>query len=146
MDITKLKRGLIIALNIFWAALILVLLLIHLDEDSMLESGLDKLGHAILFGGMAFLLMLLINRFSTLSNAVIYTIAILAITSFGAIMEILQYELGWRKCDIFDLIADVAGAVIVCIFFPQLHRFVDRLLPYILPGRKSSHNEEISEK
>ena len=50
-------------------------------------------------------------------------LAVLAAVAYGASDELHQFFVSCRSCDVFDLIADLAGGTIGVIFYGRYHRF-----------------------
>ena len=69
-------------------------------------SGLDKLVHVALFGGVAVLLCWNLNA---VSPQKIWLVMILT-TAFAAIIELVQGQLWYRSGDYWDLLAGALGA------------------------------------
>jgi len=93
----------------------LMLALTLLPADSFSHHKIwsyDKLGHLLLFGSWTFLLGLYhsITRTGTTNFWVIFLIG----TSFGIVIEILQYSLPSinRHADIFDVLFDTIGCLL----------------------------------
>lgn len=70
----------------------------------------DKLLHALAYALLALLLVRALRSSSTLKAADIALAAFAWSTAFGAAQEMLQYFLPNRTCDLFDLLANAAGA------------------------------------
>ena len=111
-----------------WAVVILVLTLTpasDLPKAAWLEVyHVDKLIHIILFGVLYLLLMqgLMKKHLKELYNrAILWSIAIVIL--YGAAIEILQSVLPiGRSGDLFDWLADCAGAGIAYIIFGRWFR------------------------
>ncbi len=87
------------------------------DNDIPLFPGADKLVHAIMFGGFTLCIILDWNRRHgwppTIHKAECF--APVFASAFGIITEILQNEMhAGRSGDVWDLVADITGAFIVC--------------------------------
>lgn len=85
---------------------------------------LDKVAHAILFGGLAALVSLGLHRSGRPHRASVYHLApVLAVLAYGAFDEIHQYFVPPRTPDILDLVADVTGGLLaqeICrAWFPR---------------------------
>lgn len=116
----RLKRIIIFITNLLWLGFTFYLLVKpDIDEPKRFDfPGRDKVAHAIIFAIMATLINLLIRYVSKLDLRVIYTISILAVTAFGAIMEIVQLQFFTRGCEFYDVVADFGGAALGCMLFP----------------------------
>ena len=87
------------------------------DNDLPLFPGADKLVHAIMFGGFTLCIILDWNRRhgwpSAIRKADIY--APLYASLFGGVTELLQQKMdAGRSADVWDLVADVIGSLLVC--------------------------------
>lgn len=94
------------------------------DNDLGEIPGLDKLVHAIMFGGLALCIIVdtwrrrALNKhdFATLPSKKLLVWSAIIASLFGAAIEITQQAMGnGRSADIFDLIADIAGACIAAL-------------------------------
>lgn len=99
------------------------------DNDLPLFPGADKLAHALMFGGLAFCILLDIRRrddWKPLSCKSIAT-AILSAVLLGAFTEILQdaMHLG-RGGDILDLAADSVGAILTALSYRFLSKRISQ--------------------
>ncbi len=97
------------------------------DMKPELFPGADKVVHAIMFGGL--LLMIYVDK-SRVVNwhplRVFFTVvAMLAVILFGISIEFIQGSMDvGRSFDIYDILADAAGAVLVAVLwnlFTRLH-------------------------
>lgn len=97
------------------------------DMKPELFPGADKVVHAIMFGGL--LLMIYVDK-SRAGNwhplrVFFMVVAMLAVILFGISIEFIQgsMDIG-RSFDIYDILADAAGAVLVAVLwnlFTRLH-------------------------
>ena len=96
------------------------------DMKPELFPGADKVVHAIMFGGLA--LMILTDcsrsrgghRLSVLSVIMAASIS----TLFGIVIELLQREMDLgRSYDFYDMLADAAGAVAAALLWYLFTRF-----------------------
>lgn len=78
-------------------------------------SGLDKLVHVVLFGGVAVLL------YWNSSNQRIWT-AFAITTVFAAAIEVVQDQLWYRSGDLWDLLAGAVGALAGLLIARQIAR------------------------
>lgn len=125
----KAKRAIIIAANILWLG-ITFYLLVKPDDGQPKRfdfPGSDKVAHVIIFAIMSSLINILIKHFSQLNLKVIYTISILAVTAFGAVMEIVQLQFFSRGCEFYDVVADFGGAALGCMLFPITYHTLRKL-------------------
>lgn len=95
------------------------------DNDIPLFPGADKLVHAIMFGGFTLCIILDWNRRHGWPSKIYKTdwLAPLYASAFGIITEILQQEMNaGRSGDVWDLVADIAGAFLsaaICILYKR---------------------------
>lgn len=76
--------------------------------------GLDKLAHAVLFGGLAAVVALgLLRSNALLDRHVFFLIPVTFAVGYGLTDEIHQIYVPERSFDLLDLAADAAGALIV---------------------------------
>jgi len=71
-------------------------------------SGLDKLVHVALFGGVAILLCWNLNSISPQKTMLV----VLLTTAFAAVIELVQGQLWYRSGDYGDLLAGALGALL----------------------------------
>lgn len=100
------------------------------DNDMMLIPGMDKIVHAIMFGGLTLTAGVDMARRSheltpVASRGLVSIVIIVAL--FGGAIEIAQdaMNLG-RGGDLLDWLADMAGAVVFALAVNPLIRFIDR--------------------
>ena len=86
--------------------------------------GIDKLVHAIMFGGLTFTASLDMayrrDGFERLSPR---TLAVIAVSSaaFGGIVEVAQGLMGLgRGCDIWDFVADASGSLLSALLVGRM--------------------------
>lgn len=106
---------------IIWSVIIFILLAmppVDLGTKPTIElSGLDKVVHFFLFGMMTWLWGYRQNRLEApkkLSRQRVLMIVAIA-TAYGVVMEYVQRWVG-RDFDVWDMVADAAGAVVVGIW------------------------------
>lgn len=123
--------------GVFSGIVVLLILWLTLAPQPLGEEGLpvfpyaDKLGHALMFGGLAFALVFDRMLWQQRRRADICATArhigwptlwiILAVTLFGGLIEIAQkwMELG-RSCEISDFLSDAAGTVVSALVSPRI--------------------------
>jgi len=95
---------------VIWAVLVTVGSLMPLDAESIeLFPHSDKVVHGIFYMIMSYLLLKSMIRKSVPNSLV----ALIFSASYGIFMEVLQHTLGGgRHFDIFDIIANIIGALI----------------------------------
>lgn len=125
------RHFLSLSANILW--FVVIFALCAMPPQDIPEAGidiphLDKVVHY----GMFFILSLLICFESTFLNIrkkrKIYLIAISVSFFYGGLIEILQYYFFNRGCDVWDWLADMAGGVCGCFFYPTASKLKDRFL------------------
>ena len=87
------------------------------ENDIPLFPGADKIAHAIMFGGFTFCIILDWNRRHgwpvKIQKADVFAPDIASV--FGIVTEVLQNRMNaGRSGDVWDLVADITGAFIVC--------------------------------
>ncbi|MDE7154371.1 MAG: VanZ family protein [Muribaculaceae bacterium] len=84
----------------------------------------DKVAHALMFGLMV---LAMLFDYSRKGGTSIYRFAIISVmvsVAFGALIEILQSNMGLgRSGDWYDLLADAGGALIFSAFAPLMGRW-----------------------
>ena len=94
-----------------WAGLIAVLLLAPPELVPFVGrgsvSGLDKVGHVVLFFVLA---ALAVGPMRARSRRPLLAV-VAGSTLYGGLLEVLQGALGWRSAEVLDLVADGVGAV-----------------------------------
>lgn len=104
--------------TIAWAAFVAAVLLVPVD-DSGVEGGwidwvlerlpfADKLGHALLFGLMAWFAC---GSFETLGLRRRGALAALSAAAYGVVLDLLQTLVPGRSADALDMMADTVGAL-----------------------------------
>jgi VanZ family protein len=93
-----------------------VVLLTHIPQEVMPPPlqviGLDKLAHALAYGGITYLFILSLRPSPTLLSALVLFFTILAV---GAIDELTQ-PLVNRTASLYDWLADIIGICVVFVF------------------------------
>jgi VanZ family protein len=84
----------------------------------------DKIGHAVLFGGLALIINLAlgchrvsVGRLSVLTGSAL-------VTAFVAIEELSQRYVSNRTLDVTDFAADLVGIALASLVAPRLHQLV----------------------
>jgi VanZ family protein len=92
---------------LFWGFLLCISykLLIPAEHSGVNIPHLDKLVHGGIFFVMTFLLMLAYQMY--------HLQYFIVLTSYGVITEYLQAQTGYRTGDIFDLLADICGIILL---------------------------------
>jgi VanZ family protein len=81
-------------------------------------SGLDKLVHVLLFGGVAALLCWNLLPLNTRAATSVFAITV----AFAGLIELVQSVLWYRSGDLWDLVAGAVGALIGVSLFPLVAR------------------------
>ena len=89
---------------------------------------LDKLNHLAAF----FVLALLTDY--AFPSAAVTAVKLLPLLSFGVLIEVLQYWVGYRYFEWLDVIADGAGIVLFWLLRGALRRTFDPLIQKTLGG------------
>ena len=85
------------------------------DVDIPLFPGVDKLVHAIMFGGLAGAVVLDWSRWRGMVSLSVRSIVVAALVSTlaGGLIELLQLVMAMgRGCELWDFVADGVGAII----------------------------------
>lgn len=124
------KNYILLFRNIIWALVIFVLCAIpgeNIPNPQWSFPHLDKIVHFGLFFIMAILLCSELEYQTRLTWRKIYLITISIAFIYGGIIELLQEFFFKRSGDMLDLLADVLGAVIGCLVYPQLKQWRNKL-------------------
>ena len=108
-------RNLLLRRLVFLAyvAAVLGATLAPLSSDTYdVVSGLDKLVHVGLFGGVAVLLCWNLNSVSPQTMRFVFLLT----TAFAAVIELVQGQLRYRSGDFWDLLAGALGAILGVVF------------------------------
>lgn len=105
-----------------WSILTQVLLSIPgnlLDGSGMLRvPHLDKIAHVVLFGGLTLLWCLFLHYRSGF-NRNVFLLVLVAVSIYGVAVEFFQfYFIPNRSFDVYDIVADVCGAL--CGYFATI--------------------------
>lgn len=125
-----------------WIATALVVLCIlyltlvprPLPDNDIDIPGLDKVIHAIMFGGLAWVACIDLARvkrrcFRKLSRRQLLKAAV-TVALFGGAIEVAQQLMAMgRGGDIFDFLADIAGTIIGTLIAARMLRLNDRNFP-----------------
>ena len=122
------SRNLLLRRVVFfgYVATLLGATLAPLSSDAYdVVSGLDKLVHVALFGGVA---TLLCWNLKSVSPPIVTRVFLLT-TAFAAVIELVQGQLVYRSGDLWDLVAGSAGAILGICFAWVVARFWARDRP-----------------
>ena len=126
MKLSSTTRGNLGLRKLVFAAYVATVLgatLAPLSSDAYdVVSGLDKLVHVGLFGGVATLLCWNLNSVSAQTARFV----LLLTTAFAAVIELIQGRLWYRSGDYWDLLAGALGAVFGICFAWVVARFWTR--------------------
>ncbi|HUT53856.1 MAG TPA: VanZ family protein [bacterium] len=109
-----------------WAALILVLSVIHIPSGLPKEFAFlsfDTLAHASFYAVLGALLFWALPQGNRITKLIIAAAAALI---FGFIIELIQRLLPWRSFEWKDALSDLTGGAAGAVFallFPRLHLF-----------------------
>lgn len=118
------KRIWIVA-AVLWISVIFVLCALPASEipaPRLDIPHLDKVVHGGMFWVMSVLLILPLERYTSLTRGRIYAIAVWVAFGYGGLMEILQYYCFGRSGDVWDLLADVIGGIAGCVCYSLVRR------------------------
>ena len=109
-----LKNTLIHSVTVIYTIAIAVLSLAHLTELPELNTGFDdKIAHFILYAGLCLFWFMSLYVLKTKSSLLIASLLSIV---FGAVIEVLQGVVSiYRTADIFDLVANCLGVLIMAL-------------------------------
>jgi VanZ family protein len=109
-----LKNTLIHSVTVIYTIAIAVLSLAHLTELPELNTGFDdKIAHFILYAGLCLFWFMSLHVFKIKSSLLIASLLSIV---FGAVIEVLQGVVSiYRTADIFDLVANCLGVLIMAL-------------------------------
>ena len=109
-----LKNVLIYSVTIVYTISIGVLSLAHLTKVPELNTGFDdKIAHFILYAGLCLFWFMSLYVIKTKSSLLIASLLSIV---FGAVIEVLQGVVSiYRTADIFDLVANCLGVLIMAL-------------------------------
>lgn len=126
----KKRTWVLLSRNIIWAAVIFFLCAMPSDRVPDPHLNIPHLDKAVHFGMFFIMAVLLCNELeyqTRLGIRKIYLITVLIAFAYGGIIEILQQRFFNRSGDIWDLAADVSGAVVGCWIYPRLKQIVGKI-------------------
>ncbi|MDL2231758.1 VanZ family protein [Porphyromonadaceae bacterium OttesenSCG-928-L07] len=126
----KKKVAILLTRNIIWATIIFVLCTMPGDRlpDPRLDIPyMDKMVHFGMFFIMALLLCNELEYQTHWRKRRIYMIAVGVVFLYGGVIEIMQEYWFERSGDIWDLLADVFGAIVGCLTYPYLRKLKNRI-------------------
>lgn len=125
-------------LRCYWPSLLVVLVILYatwipkpLPDDTLPSMpNIDKLIHAIMFGGLAGALMFDYHRKDVREHKLSLTVLVVigsACAAFGVLDEVVQGLLGFgRESDVWDLTADWVGIGVAMLVAPIVIRRIFR--------------------
>lgn len=119
------SKKLLVSLNIAWILIIFILCAMpseDIPDPHINIPHLDKVVHFGMFFIMTILTVYPLELYSSLSRNKIYTLTIVIAFCYGGAIEILQHFFFNRGGDIWDLTADVVGAIVGCLCYPRVKR------------------------
>lgn len=124
------KKTIVNLLNLLWW--IVVFWLCTMSNDQVPKPGLqlphiDKIVHAILFGGIAYLCYFKLTLTTTKPTRTIKIIALGIAIVYGTVIEIIQPIYFARGREWMDLIADGFGALLAIILATPITRMMNKL-------------------
>lgn len=123
---TKTLR-ILIAGNVLWVIIIFILCSLpgeDIPDPHWNIPHLDKVVHFGMFFILSLLLVCPLEYYSALSVKKIYAIAVAVAFVYGGGIELLQHYFFNRGGDVWDLAADLAGAIAGCLCYPLLKRLL----------------------
>ena len=80
--------------------------------DDIMFKGADKMVHFVLFATMTFLVVMAMREREI---GISIKLTLLLMSTFAILTELFQLLISDRNCDIWDVIADIAGVVVVLL-------------------------------
>lgn len=124
------RTWILLGRNIIWAAVIFILCTLPGDSipnPHLNIPHLDKAVHFSMFFIMAVLLCNELEYQTRFRLRKIYAITVFIAFLYGGAIEVLQQHCFSRSGDVWDLVADVFGAVAGCGGYPQLKQAAGRI-------------------
>lgn len=124
------KQNILLGMIFIWMAVIFILCAMPSQEVPDPGIDLPHLDKVVHFG-MFFILSLLMRQkfeYRKYDLKTIYVIMIGFSFLYGGLIEILQHNFFNRGGDVWDLLADIAGAVGGCLSYPTVRKLKDRFL------------------
>lgn len=137
------QRWVLLSRNIIWAAVIFILCAMpseHVPDPHLNIPHLDKVVHFGMFFIMAVLLCNELEYQTRFSLRRVYVITVGISFLYGGMIELLQQHFFNRSGDVWDLVADVLGAIVGCWVYPRLKRIVRRVREKRKNNRPVFHN------
>ena len=105
LRLSQFRSGVVALLVIYWAALFVGT---HVPAPMTGMQSNDKLLHLVAYSGLAFLVVWVIAGTRPRLHSVIASVGL--VVAYGAVDELLQLMIPGRHGDLWDWLADVAGA------------------------------------
>lgn len=117
------RTWILLGRNIIWATVIFILCTLPGDSIPNPHLNIPHLDKAVHFGMFFIMAVLLCNELEYQTQfrlRKIYAITVFIAFLYGGAIEVLQQHCFSRSGDVWDLVADVFGAVAGCGVYPQL--------------------------
>lgn len=117
--------------NIIWALVIFVLCAMpgeDIPDPQLNIPHIDKIVHFGMFFVMAVLLCNELEYQTRLCLRKIFLLTMAIVLVYGGVIELLQHYFFNRSGDIFDLLADVAGGMVGCLFYLPLKKLKNKIM------------------
>lgn len=117
--------------NIIWALVIFVLCAMpgeDIPDPQLNIPYIDKIVHFGMFFVMAVLLCNELEYQTRLCLRKIFLLTMAIVLVYGGVIELLQHYFFNRSGDIFDLLADVAGGMVGCLFYLPLKKLKNKIM------------------
>jgi len=115
--------------SILWTLVIFILCTLpgeNIPDPHLDIPHIDKIVHFGMFFIFSILLTHLLKLESSFCLRLIYAIVIFSAFVYGGSIELLQHYFFNRSGDVYDLSADMAGAIAGCFCYPFFIRFLTR--------------------
>lgn len=124
------RTWILLGRNIIWATVIFILCTLPGDSIPNPHLNIPHLDKAVHFGMFFIMAVLLCNELEYQTQfrlRKIYAITVFIAFLYGGAIEVLQQHCFSRSGDVWDLVADVVGAVAGCGVYPQLKQIAGRI-------------------
>lgn len=124
------RTWILLGRNIIWATVIFILCTLPGDSIPNPHLNIPHLDKAVHFGMFFIMAVLLCNELEYQTRfrlRKIYAITVVIAFLYGGTIEVLQQHCFSRSGDVWDLVADVFGAVAGCGVYPQLKQIAGRI-------------------
>ncbi len=131
------KTAVLWAWNIAWAIVILILCALpkqDIPDPNLDIPYLDKVIHFGMFFIMALLLCRGIEYRSSFNLKKTLPVVVIIVSIYGGLIELMQHYFFHRSGDVWDLFADVLGAIAGCLSYPTVKQ--------VFAGFRNRHKKE----